>query len=143
MTDSRHPVAPHADDAACGAPSLEAFLLARGPLLRSETALCLAYWATLVDGVPDVGAGDVRALHARHRRGAALPPMRSTTESLRAAERLGLMEGTTPGRYRMSPLGASVVRALPDREAVGALRGLGKASRAPRQVARGSWERFG
>jgi hypothetical protein len=125
------------------APTLEAFLLARGPLLRLETALCLGYWATRVDGAPDGGAGDVRLLHARHRRGAALPPMRSATESLRGAERLGLMEPTTVGRYRLSTLGEAVVHALPDREAVGALRGLGKASRAPRQVARGSWERFG
>ena len=124
-------------------PSLEAFLLARGPLLRTETALCLVYWATLCEGAADVGAGDLRILHARHRRGAALPTMRSATESLRAAEQMGMLECPTPSRYRLTEMGRGVVRALPDREAVGAVRGLGRAARAPRAVARGSWERFG
>ena len=74
-------------------PSLEAFLVARGPLLRTETALCLVCWATVCGGAAHVGVGEVRV--------------------------------------------------LPDREAVGAVRGLGRAARAPRAVARGSWERFG
>jgi hypothetical protein len=124
-------------------PTLEAFLLARGPLLRTETAVCLAYWATVCEGAADVGAGDVRLQHARHRRAAALPPMRSATESLRAAEQMGMLECSTPSRYRLTELGLGVVRALPDRSAVGAVRGLGRAARAPRAVARGSWERFG
>ena len=125
------------------APSLQSFLLARGPLLRTETALCLAYWVTVREGAADVGAGDVRTLHARHRRGAALPAMRSATEALRAAEQMGMLECPTPSRYRLTEMGLGVVRVLPDREAVGAVRGLGRAARAPRAVARGSWERFG
>lgn len=124
-------------------PSLEAFLLARGPLLRTETALCLVYWATVCEGAADVGAGDVRTLHARHHRGAALPAMRSATEALRAAEQVGMLECPAPCRYRLTEMGLGVVRVLPDREAVGAVRGLGRAARAPRAVARGSWERFG
>ena len=127
----------------CSSPSLEAFLLARGPLLRTETALCLVYWVTVCEGAADVGAGDVRILHARHRRGAALPAMRSATEALRAAEQLGMLECPAPARYRLTEVGLGVVHVLPDREAVGAVRGLGRAARAPRAVARGSWERFG
>jgi hypothetical protein len=112
---------------------------ARGQLTSSEAALCVVCWLTLVRGADTVAAREVRVLYPRRELPESVPRMRSPTEALGGAVDAGLLDKVGAGAYRLTALGRAVVLALPDRQAVGALRGLTRAAPRPKAVRKLGW----
>ncbi len=119
--------------------ALVEFVRERGMLTSGEAALCVACWLTLARDADTVSAREVRALYPRRELPESVPHMRSAAESLGGAVEAGLLEKVGAGTYRLTTLGRAVVLALPDRQAVGALRGLTRAAPRPKAGRRERW----
>jgi hypothetical protein len=119
--------------------ALVEFVRGRGQLTSAEAALCVVCWLTLTCGADAVAAREVSALYPRRALPETVPHMRSAAESLGGAVEAGLLEKAGAGAYRLTALGRAVVLALPDRQAVGALRGLTRAAPRPKAARRDGW----
>jgi hypothetical protein len=92
--------------------------------------LCALYWLGGGAAANPVRSAYIAALYPKHlgrRLGSAAEPLRHHAER-------GLAEALGEGRYRITPLGALVVEALPDRAEVGRLRGMRVPAPAPKRL---------
>lgn len=99
------------------------FVHAKGGAMRPAYAmLCVIYYLEREDGRASVSAADVKAILPRL--GDAVDGrLRSPADTLRRARDERLVEALGDGAYRLTPLGAAVVDALPDAAHVGEIRG--------------------
>lgn len=130
LSDRPHDMPPSAaPDSVESRAAFAAFIATKGSLRGSEAVLCALHW---LGGDSDGGvvhSTEVRALYPRHhgrRLGSAAQPLRHLSDR-------GLAEAVGDGRYRITSLGRLVVELLPDRAAIGQLRGLRSAAPAPQR----------
>jgi hypothetical protein len=99
------------------------FVYAKGGEMRPSYAmLCVAYWLEREGGGAGICAADLKAIMPQLG-DAVAGRLRSPADTLRRARDEQLLEPVGAGRYRLTPLGAAVVDALPDSAQVGAIRG--------------------
>lgn len=131
--------------------ALQHFVLDKQAVRAAEVILCVVYWLTERLGVASVTARDIRAWYPAD---LEIRRLRSAGDTLRLLRNAGLValaspDGAspilTPARatpltatgHRLTAQGQAVVEALPDRELVGALRGMrGAAPGGPRAAFR-------
>jgi hypothetical protein len=122
---TRPPTTDARRDALCHA--IADFVHAKGGAMRPAYAmLCVLYYLERADGRASANAADVKAILPRL--GDAVDGrLRSPADTLRRARDERLVETLGGGAYRLTPLGAAVVEALPDAAHVGAIRGTQRA----------------